>query len=99
MYGITPGLQGVVTVPTAIAVFAHQFISDSTPREWAERLYTIAQWTETPRRAHFAAMEEPELLARDIVAFFAARRRGQMGAAAWRVWTRCHCARGKLAFC
>jgi pimeloyl-ACP methyl ester carboxylesterase len=64
-----------VTVPTAVAVFAHQFVSDGTPPcEWAERLYTIAQWTPMPRGAHFAAMEEPALLAGDIVAFFATRQ-------------------------
>src|SRR5207237_6626851 len=45
-YGMTLGPQDFVTVPTAVAVFAHQFVSDGTPpREWAERLYNIAQWT------------------------------------------------------
>jgi pimeloyl-ACP methyl ester carboxylesterase len=73
-YGITLGPQDFVTVPTAVAVFAHQFVSDGTPpREWAERLYNIAQWTPMPRGAHFAAMEEPALLAGDIMAFFATR--------------------------
>jgi len=73
-YGITPGPQDFVTVPTAVAVFAHQFVSDGTPpREWAERLYNISQWTPMPRGAHFAAMEEPALLAGDIVTFFATR--------------------------
>lgn len=68
------GPQEVVTVPTAVAVFAHQFISDGTPpREWAERLYHICQWTEMPRGAHFAPTEEPELLARDLATFFATR--------------------------
>jgi len=66
--------QDFVTVPTAVTVFAHQFVSDGTPpREWAERLYNIAQWTPMPRGAHFAAMEEPALLASDIVTFFATR--------------------------
>jgi len=38
-YGIALGPQDFVTVPTAVAVFAHQFVSDGTPpREWAERL-------------------------------------------------------------
>ena len=55
----------VVTVPTAVAVFAYQFVSDGTPpRVWGERLYPICQWTEMPRGAHFAPAEEPELLAR-----------------------------------
>ncbi len=73
-YGITPGPQDFVNVPTAVAVFAHQFVSDGTPpREWAERLYNICQWTEMLHGAHFAAMEEPKLLARDIMTFFALR--------------------------
>ena len=60
-----------VTVPTAVAVFAHQFIDDGTPpREWAERLYNVRQWTPMPRGGHFPAAEEPDLLSRDIAAFF-----------------------------
>ena len=40
------------------------------PREWAERtLGDLRQWTEHERGGHFAAWEEPELLARDIVGF------------------------------
>ncbi|MGO8946731.1 MAG: epoxide hydrolase family protein [Ktedonobacterales bacterium] len=63
-----------VGVPTAIAVFAHQFVHDGTPtREWAERLYNVVQWSVMPSGGHFASMEEPELLARDIAAFFADR--------------------------
>ncbi len=73
-YGITLGPNDFVTVPTAVAVFAHQFVSDGTPpREWAERLYNVCQWTPMPSGAHFAPAEEPELLARDIAAFFATR--------------------------
>jgi len=64
-------LADIVTVPTAVAVFAHQFIDDGTPpREWAERLYNIRRWTPMPRGGHFPSAEEPELLARDIAAFF-----------------------------
>jgi microsomal epoxide hydrolase len=40
------------------------------PREWAERFFDVAHWTELPRGGHFAAFEEPELLAEDIRAFF-----------------------------
>lgn len=66
------GPKDFVMVPTAVAVFAHQFISDGTPpREWAERLYNIQKFTVMPRGAHFAPTEEPKLLASDIAAFFA----------------------------
>jgi len=61
-----------VRVPTAMAVFAHQFLDDGEPpREWAERLYDVHRWTTMPSGGHFAAAEEPGLLARDLGAFFA----------------------------
>jgi pimeloyl-ACP methyl ester carboxylesterase len=60
-----------VGVPTAIADFPNMFVSHgATPREWAERLYNVQRWTAMPRGGHFAAVEEPELVARDIAAFF-----------------------------
>ena len=40
------------------------------PREWAERFFNVQRWTEMPRGGHFAAMEEPELLAEDIREWF-----------------------------
>jgi pimeloyl-ACP methyl ester carboxylesterase len=43
---------------------------DRPPREFAERSYTVQRWTEMPRGGHFAALEEPQLLAEDIRAFF-----------------------------
>ena len=71
-FGVTLGPQDFVTVPTAVAVFAHQFVSDGVPpREWAERLYNVCQWTPMPSGGHFAPTEEPERLARDIATFFA----------------------------
>jgi pimeloyl-ACP methyl ester carboxylesterase len=63
-------LADAVTVPTAVAVF-HQFIDEGTPpREWAERLYNIRRWTPMPSGGHFPSAEEPDLLSRDIAAFF-----------------------------
>ena len=63
-------LADAVTVPTAVAVF-HQFIDDGTPpREWAERLYDIRRWTPMSRGGHFPSAEQPDLLSRDIAAFF-----------------------------
>lgn len=70
--GITLGLDDRVRVPTAIALFDHEFVPEGTPpREWAERLYDIHRWTPMPSGGHFGAIEEPMLLARDIAAFFA----------------------------
>jgi pimeloyl-ACP methyl ester carboxylesterase len=71
-FRITVGPQEFVKVPTGIAVFANTFVDEGTPpREWAERLYNVRRWTSMPSGGHFAPAEEPELLARDIAAFFA----------------------------
>lgn len=70
---VTLGPDDFVHTPTGIAVFAHNFSDEgSPPRELAGRLYNIRRWTPMPRGGHFAAREEPELLARDIVDFFGA---------------------------
>ena len=59
-------------MPTGVAVFSHMFVPEGEPpREWAERLYDVRRWTVMPRGGHFAPAEEPELVARDIAAFFA----------------------------
>lgn len=71
-FRVTLGPQEFVKVPTGIAVFAKTFVDEGTPpREWAERLYNVRRWTPMPSGGHFAPVEEPELLARDIAAFFA----------------------------
>jgi pimeloyl-ACP methyl ester carboxylesterase len=48
------------------------FAKDSThaPREWAQRFFNVQRYTELPRGGHFAAFEEPQLLAEDLRAFF-----------------------------
>ncbi len=66
------GPDDTVRVPTAVAVFPHMLIPEGQPpREWAERLYDIRRWSVMPKGGHFAPAEEPELVARDITAFFA----------------------------
>jgi pimeloyl-ACP methyl ester carboxylesterase len=57
-----------VQVPSGIALFPQEI--SRPPREWAERSYNVCRWTEMPRGGHFAALEESELLAQDIRAFF-----------------------------
>jgi pimeloyl-ACP methyl ester carboxylesterase len=69
--GISLGPDDRVRVPAGIANFCHQFAFEGDPpREWAERLYDVRRWTPMPRGGHFGAAEEPDLLARDIAAFF-----------------------------
>lgn len=60
-----------VTVPTGIANFHHNYAPEGTmPREWADRAYRVTRFTDMPRGGHFAAVEEPDLLAAEIAAFF-----------------------------
>ncbi|GFE82777.1 multidrug MFS transporter [Steroidobacter agaridevorans] len=40
------------------------------PRSWAERAFNVVHWSTLPRGGHFAAWEQPELLAEDIRKFF-----------------------------
>jgi pimeloyl-ACP methyl ester carboxylesterase len=70
-FPVTIGREDFVDVPTAIAVFANEFVPEGAPpREWAERLYDVRRWTVMSTGGHFAPAEEPERVARDIVAFF-----------------------------
>ncbi|GGL65140.1 epoxide hydrolase family protein [Sporolactobacillus putidus] len=57
-----------VEVPTGVTLTVEPV--NRAPREWAERTYNVRRWTELPRGGHFAAFEEPELLAEEIRAFF-----------------------------
>tara|TARA_R110002051_G_scaffold306138_1_gene376522 strand:- start:1500 stop:2639 length:1140 start_codon:yes stop_codon:yes gene_type:complete len=40
------------------------------PRKYIEKGFNIVHWTEMPIGGHFGAMEQPELLALDLIAFF-----------------------------
>lgn len=71
-HGVTIGEKDYVAVQTGIASFTRQHIFEGDPpREWAERLYNVQQWSQMPRGGHFAPVEEPELLAEDILKLFA----------------------------
>jgi pimeloyl-ACP methyl ester carboxylesterase len=63
-----------IAVPTGYSEFPHEMLRP--PRSLAERTYTdIRRWTVMPRGGHFAAMEQPEALAREIREFFRSLRR------------------------
>ena len=69
MHGPWPIPEGGVKVPTGYAAFPREILRP--PRSMAEKMYTdIRRWTARPRGGHFAAMEQPEALAREIVEFF-----------------------------
>ena len=57
-----------VTPPLAVALFPKEI--PMPPRALAERGFNIARWTVMPKGGHFAAMEQPELLAQDLREFF-----------------------------
>jgi pimeloyl-ACP methyl ester carboxylesterase len=59
-----------ITVPTAYAAFPKEILRP--PRAVAEKYYTnIQRWTAMEKGGHFAALEQPQALARDIGDFFA----------------------------
>ena len=54
-----------LTTPCAIARFPLE--APFPPRSWIERVYNVQRWKELPVGGHFAAMEQPELMAEDIL--------------------------------
>ena len=57
-----------VGVPAAVADYPAEIVRP--PREWAERIFSdLRRWTEMPRGGHFAAFEEPQLFADDVLEF------------------------------
>jgi microsomal epoxide hydrolase len=64
-----------VDVPTGYAAFPREI--RRPPRSIAARSYSdLRHWTVMPRGGHFAAMEQPEALARDVAHFFRPLRGG-----------------------
>ena len=70
MHGPWPIPEGsTVPVPTGYAEFPKEILRP--PRSVAERVYTdIRRWTKMAKGGHFAALEQPEALAREIREFF-----------------------------
>ena len=54
-------------VPAAFALFPKDI--SQPPREYADRFFNVQRWTEMGHGGHFAALEEPKLLAADIRQF------------------------------
>ncbi|WP_197094589.1 epoxide hydrolase family protein [Microvirga massiliensis] len=70
MHGPWPIPEGeTVSVPTGYCAFPREILRP--PRSVAERTFTnIRRWSVMTRGGHFAAMEQPDELAREIRAFF-----------------------------
>ncbi len=70
MHGPWPIPDGAsIKVPMGYAEFPKEILRP--PRSLAEKMYAdIRRWSKMPRGGHFAALEQPELLAQEIREFF-----------------------------
>lgn len=60
--------QERVRPPLGMSLFPKEL--PTPPRSWVERVFDVRRWTSMPKGGHFAALEQPELLAEEIRAFF-----------------------------
>lgn len=58
----------MIKPPCAVAIFPREL--PMPPRSYVEQAFNIVRWTHMPKGGHFAALEQPALLAQDIRAFF-----------------------------
>lgn len=54
--------------PIGVALFPREI--NLPPRKWVEARCNLTHWTEMPKGGHFAALEQPDLLVRDVRKFF-----------------------------
>jgi len=62
------GSNNFIHIPVGISRFRYE--EPFPPRKYIERGFNIQQWSEFPVGGHFPAMEQPQLLAGDIIKFF-----------------------------
>jgi microsomal epoxide hydrolase len=65
--------KGSSDVPAGFAMFPKDL--SSPPKQWAERFFNVQRWTEMKHGGHFAALEEPDLLVRELREFYRPLRR------------------------
>ena len=58
-----------INIPTGIAIFPKE-MSEWPPRSYIDRIFNIQHLTQMDCGGHFAAMEQPKLLTKDILDFF-----------------------------
>jgi microsomal epoxide hydrolase len=69
MHGAWPMPDGArVEAPTGYVEFPREMVRP--PRSLAEQMYNIQRWTRAEKGGHFAALEQPQVLADEIRAFF-----------------------------
>jgi|TARA_R110000822_G_scaffold51784_6_gene134575 pimeloyl-ACP methyl ester carboxylesterase len=62
------GKDDFINIPVGFAKFPKEI--PTPPREYIEKGLNIVHWTDLPKGGHFPAMEQPKLLADDIIIFF-----------------------------
>jgi microsomal epoxide hydrolase len=67
MHGPWP-IDRKIVVPTGYCEFPREILRP--PRAAAERMFAIARWSVMPRGGHFAALEQPAALTREMREFF-----------------------------
>ncbi len=58
-----------IEIPTGIAIFPKE-MSAWPPKSYIDRIFNVQHWSKMDSGGHFAALEKPELLVRDILDFF-----------------------------
>ena len=58
-----------IKIPTGIAIFPKE-MSEWPPKSYVDRIFNIQHWSRMDSGGHFAALEKPELLVKDILDFF-----------------------------
>jgi pimeloyl-ACP methyl ester carboxylesterase len=56
-----------INVPAAFYISPRDLVP--APREAADRIFSVKQWTQPARGGHFAAWEQPQLLSEDLFSF------------------------------
>ena len=75
MHGPWPIPEGShISVPTGYVEFPAEILRP--PRSVAERMYNIQRWSKKDQGGHFAALEQPAVLASEIREFFRPLRQG-----------------------
>ena len=62
------GKNDYIQCPVAYAQFPKEI--SKPPREFLEKAYNIKRWSVMAKGGHFAASEQAELLAKDLIDFF-----------------------------
>lgn len=57
-----------ITIPTAVAEFPKE-MSSWPPKSYVKRIFNLKRWTKMKKGGHFAALEQPNLLIKDIKEF------------------------------